>query len=125
MAPAAIARLPLLRDQFNEAWDSWAKLVGLEHSLMTSGDIKFADSAVLIAAAIEGQGVALARRLLVGDDLRLGRVVRLDTSSVLLDRGLYFVCRNGDQDRMPIRLLKDWLFSLFTKQSDAISDKSS
>ena len=86
MTPSTIARLPLLYDHFNAAWDRWADAVGLARSHLGSSEIKFGDSAVLITAAIDGQGVALARRLLVGDDLDAGRIVRLDATSLSLDR---------------------------------------
>ena len=112
MTPDAIARLPLLYDQFNPAWDKWADAVGLDRSYVASAEVKFADSAVLIAAAIDGQGVALARRLLVDLDLEAERMVRLDDTVISLDRALYFVCRNGDQDRAAICALRNWLFSL-------------
>ena len=112
MAPSAIARLPLLHDQFDPAWEKWADAVGLDRSQVGAADVKYRDSAVLITAAIDGQGVALARRLLVGDDLDAGRIVRLDASTISLDRALHFVCRAGDQDRAPIGSLRGWLFSL-------------
>ena len=114
MTPAAIARLPLLHDHFNPAWDKWADAVGLNRPQVASAGVEFKDSAVLIAAAVDGQGVVLARRLLVGDDLAAGRIVRLDATTISLDRALYFVCRNGDQDRAAIRALRHWLFSLRT-----------
>jgi len=116
MTPAAIARLPLLHDHFNPVWEQWADAVGLNRSQVASAEVKFGDSAVLIAATIDGQGVALARRLLVGDDLDAGRIVRLDATTVSLNRALYFVCRAGDQDRAGIRSLRNWLFSLRTGQ---------
>jgi DNA-binding transcriptional LysR family regulator len=70
------------------------------------------NSAVLIAAVIDSQGVAPVRRLLLADDLKAGRLVRLDDSVISLDSSLYFVCRNGEQDREPIRSLRNWLFSI-------------
>ena len=112
MKPSAIARLPLLHDHFDPAWSRWADAVGLDPSRVDGVEVKYRDSAVLIAAAIDGQGVALARRLLVQDDLDAARLVKLDATAVSQDRALYFVCRAGDQDRMPIRLLRNWLFSL-------------
>ncbi len=117
MTPAAIARLPLLHDDFDPAWEKWADAVGLNRSRVASADIRFRDSAVMITAAVDGQGVALARRLLVSDDLDAGRIVRLDATTISLDRALYFVCRTGDQDRAVIRSLRNWLFSLQTGQN--------
>lgn len=112
MAPSAIARLPLLHDQFSPSWDKWANAVGLDPSEVAAAEVSYRDSAVMITAAIDGQGAALARRVLVADDLDAGRVVRLDDTIVSLERALYFVCRDGDQDRAPIHLLRNWLFSL-------------
>ena len=112
MTPAAIARLPLLHDHFNPGWDKWADVVGLNRSQVTSAGVKFRDSAVLIAAAIDGQGVVLARRLLLNNDLDANRIVRLDATAISLDRALYFVCRAGDQDRSAIHSFKNWLLSL-------------
>ena len=112
MTPEAVADLPLLHDEFNPAWDRWASACGLDRARVANAVMKFADSAVLIAAAIDGQGVALARRLLVRDDLQAGRLVRLDDTVTSLDRALYFVCRPGDQNKAPIRQFKKWLFSL-------------
>lgn len=112
MGPADIARLPMLHDHFNPGWDAWADRVGLDRRHVASQEITFADSAVLIAAAIDGQGVALARRFLVEDDLKAGRLVRLDDTALPQDRELYFVCRKGDQDRAAVRALRNWLFSV-------------
>lgn len=107
-----IADLPLLHDAFNVGWESWAAQVGLSADRINAQSIKYVDSAVLLEAAIDGQGVALARHLLAERDLNLGRLVRLDDSSVPLDRGLYFVCRPGDQDRVAVRIFRKWLMSM-------------
>ncbi|NOD64929.1 MULTISPECIES: LysR substrate-binding domain-containing protein [unclassified Ruegeria] len=107
-----VAELPLLHDAFNVGWESWASQVGLSTDQIKSQNIKYVDSAVLLEAAIDGQGVALARHLLAERDLKLGRLIRLDDSSVPLDRGLYFVCRPGDQERVTVRIFKKWLMSI-------------
>ena len=117
MAPEAITCLTLLHDHFNPAWEQWADAVGLSPSQVSSVGIKFRDSAVLIAAAIDGQGVALARRFLLENDLKANRIVRLDTTAISLDRSLYFVCRVGDQDKKAIRLFRNWIFALCTREN--------
>jgi len=109
MAPSDIVRLPQLHDLFNPAWGEWAMQVELAPSDLGSEELMFTDTAVLIAAAIDRQGVALARRLLVADDLAAKRLVRLDETIVSTERSLYFVCRQGDQDRIPIRSFRNWL----------------
>lgn len=112
LQPEAVIALPLLNDEFNSGWDRWATGHGLAPADFAVPAVRFADSAVLIAAACDGQGVALARRRLVEDDLEAGRLVRLDNSTTTLDRALYFVCRQTDRDRLPIRRFRNWLLSL-------------
>jgi DNA-binding transcriptional LysR family regulator len=108
----AISKLPLLHDAFNVGWENWAQQVGLDPGQVALQNIKYVDSAVLLEAAIDRQGVALTRHLLAARDLELGRLVRLDKSSVSLDRGLHFLCRHGDQDRVTVRIFKKWLLSI-------------
>ncbi|WP_170350826.1 LysR substrate-binding domain-containing protein [Ruegeria atlantica] len=112
MRATDITDLPLLHDAFNIGWESWAAQVGLNADQINSQSIKYVDSAVLLEAAIDGQGVALARHLLAARDLEFGRLIRLDESHVPLDRGLYFVCRPSDQDRVSVRIFKKWLLSI-------------
>ena len=112
LAAEPISSMPLLNDEFNSGWELWAASHGLDPAELATPAFRFADSAVLIAAACEGQGVALARRRLVEDDLKAGRLVRLDNTTTKLDRALYFVCRSADRDRLPIRRFRTWLKSL-------------
>jgi DNA-binding transcriptional LysR family regulator len=112
MPAEKIANLPLLHDAFNIGWENWAEQVGLSPDQVKSQNTKYIDSAVLLEAAIDRQGVALTRHLLATRDLELNRLVRLDKTSVPLDRGLYFVCRHGDQDRVTVRIFKKWLLSI-------------
>ncbi len=112
MNPETISLLPRLSDEFNPAWDRWAADNGLDPAGLAAPAVRFADSAVLITAAIDGQGAALVRRLLVEDDLSAGRLIRLDRTVTASDRSLYFVCRSGDRNRAPVRRFRNWLFSL-------------
>lgn len=111
MSAKRVLRLPLMHDAFNLGWDEWAEQRGVDPQMVCSERIRYVDSAVLLEAAIDGQGVALARHLLAARDLELGRLIRLDDSAVHLDRGLYFVCRPGDQERASVRAFKKWLMS--------------
>ena len=112
MAPGSIIEMPLLEDEFTPAWNRWANLVGLDLPQGALDRLTFMNSAVLIAAVVDCQGVAPVRHLLLADDLNSGRLVRLDDTVVPLDSSLYFVCRDGDQNREPVRCARDWLFTL-------------
>ena len=112
MPPAEICKLPILSDNFDPRWPQWAERAGLTDDERLRPDVRFSDSAVMILAAIDRQGVALARKLLVIDDLQAGRLIRLDDIEIPLDRSLNFVCRMRDKDRPNLRKLRNWLHSL-------------
>lgn len=113
MKPEEIAQLPLLYDDFNSGWREWAKQVRIKESLLSKSALELKDSAVLITSAIEGQGVALARAILLEEDLKSGRLVRLDEGEVALSNSLYFVCRKGNEQNHAIRVFLDWILSLY------------
>ncbi len=56
-------------------WRPWLDLAGIDASKIRPG-LSFSDSSHLYQAAMLGQGVALGRSALVGDDLAAGRLVR-------------------------------------------------
>ena len=69
----------------------------------------FNDSAHLMQAAIEGQGVALARSSLLGDDVRNGLLVRLFDLELPSERSYYFVYPPRLADTPKIRMFGRWL----------------
>jgi LysR family glycine cleavage system transcriptional activator len=72
--PAEISRYLLLRS--DEFWQPWFRAVGLDWAEPTRGPI-FNDASHLMQAAVDGQGIALARSSLIGNDIANGVLVRL------------------------------------------------
>jgi LysR family transcriptional regulator, glycine cleavage system transcriptional activator len=73
--PAELAHYTLLRSD-DETWKPWFDAAGLDWPEPARGPI-FNDSSLMLQAAAEGQGIALARSSLVGAELRNGLLVRL------------------------------------------------
>jgi LysR family glycine cleavage system transcriptional activator len=123
--PLDIAQMPLLHDKFHPHWDTWAKCAGLGELDVQSESSELPDSAVLIAAAIDGQGVILVRRILVADDLADGRLVYLSDVRLEDETPLCLVCRDGDQRSAPISILRSWLTDICseTLSPNALSPK--
>ena len=72
--PAELAGLPLLRSS-GEDWVPWFRAAGLDWPEPASG-LMFDDSGMVVQAAIDGHGIALARRSLTALALRTGQLVR-------------------------------------------------
>ena len=73
--PADLARHTLLRSE-REFWQPWFAAAGLDWPEPTRGPM-FNDASHVLQAAVEGQGIALARSSLIGNDLNNGLLVRL------------------------------------------------
>ncbi len=101
--------LPLIHDDYNPGWEPWLERAGGGASGETLPGDRYGDTGLLIAAALDGQAVALVRRLLAADDLAAGRLVQVSDVTLPLERAVYFVCRAGDETRPAVAALRDWL----------------
>ncbi len=107
--PGDVAAAPLIHEESREQWRQWLAAAGLDPVPPLHGPrLWHADAA--IEAALQGQGVALANRLLVGDDLAAGRLVEvLETDIALGAYGLRGPAAGWD-GRSMVRL-RNWLGS--------------
>ena len=71
----------------------------------------FNHSNVVIEAAIDGQGVAVARSAIAATALADGRLVRPFDISLPLDAAYYVVCPLANADRPKVEIFRDWLLS--------------
>ena len=100
---------PLLR-QTHRPWSIWFSSQGLEAPESRAGLI-FDDSALLLDAAAQGLGAALARSGLVENDLREGRLVRPFDGEAPTEAGYHFVWRPDSRKLKRILRLRDWLIA--------------
>lgn len=74
--PADLVGLRLLHDRDPQAsWDLWRRAFGPKSLAIRSGP-RFASTDLILRAAAQGQGVALARHQLAADDVESGALVR-------------------------------------------------
>ena len=73
--PADILKFPLIHMDSRADWKNWLEEAGLDDSAATHGPV-LNRASMVIDAAINGQGIALARTTLAACDLIKGRLVR-------------------------------------------------
>ena len=64
-----------------------------------------------LQAAMEGQGVALARSAHVGDDLKAGNLVRLFDIHYPSSVSYYLVCPEANKEQPKIAAFRKWLLA--------------
>jgi LysR family glycine cleavage system transcriptional activator len=68
----------------------------------------------MITASVEGQGIALVRGLLVADDLRSGRLVRLFATEVQARYAYHLVWSKTERNRIAGLAFRDWIITEMT-----------
>ena len=82
--PSALAHYPLLHEDDYRDWNRWLAEAAPTLPAARSGPV-IDDSNALLVAAVSGQGVALGRLALIGDELRNGRLLRPFPHSIAAD----------------------------------------
>ncbi len=103
---ADLKRYPLLRSS-DESWSQWRR-PGAEADWKERG-AAFDDSLTVLAAAEQGQGLALTRWSLAQQDLATGRIVRAGDRLLRCPRSYYFVCPEGYLGLPKVQQLLTWL----------------
>ena len=91
------------------SWQAWLRHAGVQ-GVPTDRGLRINNSAAVLQAAVDGQGVALARSVMAHDDLAAGRLVRL-FPQVRLDSALaYYVVYRPECIAQPkVAAFRDWL----------------
>jgi LysR family transcriptional regulator, glycine cleavage system transcriptional activator len=109
-SPADLRRHVLLHDDDPDAWRRWLAAHGPSGVDPSRGTV-LTDSRMLVAAAVEGQGVALARRALAMDDLAAGRLVLPfpHVRPLPVKNAYYVVAPRRALARPEVRAFVEWL----------------
>ena len=108
----------LLHDDDYTGWQLWLDLAGVTGVEARRGLI-FTDSGMVVQAAAEGQGVALARRVLAAGDLAAGRLIQPFDVTIPHDLAYYLVCPEATADQAKIAAFRSWLLAESRAQAEA------
>jgi LysR family glycine cleavage system transcriptional activator len=113
--PADLARQVLIHDLSMEghagfpAWDAWLRSANVMDAATTRG-MKINNSAAVLQAAAEGQGIALARSVMAREDLASGRLVRLFPEISFASPLAYFIVYRSECSNLPrLVAFREWL----------------
>jgi LysR family transcriptional regulator, glycine cleavage system transcriptional activator len=110
-----LRRHTLLHDDEPEAWSRFLQRFE-PHGVDSSRGSTFTDSSMLVAAAVDGQGVALVRRSLAVDELAAGRLVMPlpKLTPLPLPRAYYVASSRERLARPPVAAFRTWLLAQAT-----------
>jgi LysR family glycine cleavage system transcriptional activator len=108
--PADVLKFPLLHLDDWKAWSKWLDSAGVSDFKMPRGPA-LNRASMLIDAAIDGQGIALARTALAAWDLINGRLARPFDLGVKLSNTYWIVCPKATATKPKITTFRDWLLA--------------
>nr|WP_315594910.1 transcriptional regulator GcvA [uncultured Cupriavidus sp.] len=113
--PADLAKEILIHDLSMEGhagfpvWEAWLRRANIANAAITRG-MKINNSAAVLQAAVEGQGIALARSVMAREDIASGRLVRLFPEISFASPLAYFIVYRSECANLPrLVAFRDWL----------------
>jgi LysR family glycine cleavage system transcriptional activator len=109
--PSDMLKFSLLHlDEDRKAWSKWFDAAGIADIKMSHG-LVLNRASMLIDAAVDGQGVALARTTLAAWDLINGRLAKPFDLSLKLSKAYWIVCPKATSAKPKIATFRDWLLA--------------
>jgi LysR family transcriptional regulator, glycine cleavage system transcriptional activator len=105
-----VLKFPLLHIGDRRDWSKWLQQVGVEDVEISQGVVMNRDS-MAIDAAVDGQGIVLARTTLASWDLLCGRLVTPLTSALKVAKTYWVVSPKATAELPKIVAFREWLRS--------------
>jgi LysR family glycine cleavage system transcriptional activator len=108
-APRDLLKARIIRED-RDYWKQWFDAAGvpIEEARAARGPL-FNDSTYALQAAARGEGIALARRSIVAEDLERGVLKRLFELRVASRERYWFVCPKETVDTAKVKAFKAWV----------------
>ncbi|QQO16861.1 transcriptional regulator GcvA [Bradyrhizobium diazoefficiens] len=107
---ADILKYPLIHLDSRSDWEKWLRGVGIDDAGVTHGPV-LNRASMVIDAAINGQGIALARTTLAAWDLMNGRLVMAFPEPLSVSKTYWIVCPKATSALPKIAKFRDWLLA--------------
>ncbi|MDE2440211.1 MAG: transcriptional regulator GcvA [Betaproteobacteria bacterium] len=122
--PADLAQHALLHDDtipelmVRPTWDEWLNLAGVR-GIDSNAGMHFSDSGLVLSAAIDGVGVALASKPLIEAEVAAGRLVELFDIVIRRPQAYFLVIPELVAGQPVVRAFRDWLLEEAGRMGDS------
>ena len=108
--PADLQHMRIIRED-RDYWDEWFVAAGVKLDKPIVGGAVFNDATYSIQAAVRGEGIALARDSIIGEDLQRGTLRKLFNVSVKTNERYWFVSPKELADLPKVKAFRAWVKS--------------
>lgn len=100
----------LLHDVSRRDWLAYTRQLGLQHINVQQGPI-FSHSAMVVQAAVHGQGVALVNNVMAQTEIEAGRLVCPFNDVLVSKNAFYLVCHDSQAELGKIAAFRQWILA--------------
>jgi LysR family glycine cleavage system transcriptional activator len=112
----------LLHDTSRREWKQFVRENGLNNVNVNHGPI-FSHSAMVLQAAVHGQGVALGNNVLAQPEIEAGRLVAPFDKVLMTENAFYVVCHEKQADVGRIATFRNWMLQRARQEQEVILDE--
>ena len=114
--PADVGHYTLLHSiARQDDWSHWLDAVGAGDKVDARAGMTYQSSSMVYAAAVEGQGIAMAQLFLVENELRYGKLVRPFKQTVDMGDYTYYLLTPSNRADSPyMKKFRSWLLEQFS-----------
>jgi LysR family glycine cleavage system transcriptional activator len=108
--PADVLKFPLIHVDDRKNWTRWLEVAGVLGADASHGPVLNRES-MAVDAAVDGQGIALARMTLAATDLIAGRLLRPFADELRLSKAYWIICPQATAELPKIVTFRQWLLA--------------
>lgn len=109
-SPGDLVYHTLLHDTSRRDWQTYTRQLGLQHINVQQGPI-FSHSAMVVQAAVHGQGVALVNNVVAQTEMEAGRLVCPFNDVLVSKNAYYLVCHDSQAELGKIAAFRQWILT--------------
>ena len=117
--PADLANHTLLHDTSRRDWMAYTRQLGVPQINVQQGPI-FSHSAMVVQAAVHGQGIALVNNVMAQSEIEAGRLVCPFNDVLVSKNAFYLVCHDSQAELGKIASFREWILALASSEQERV-----
>ncbi|KLU14373.1 MULTISPECIES: transcriptional regulator GcvA [Xenorhabdus] len=106
-----LANHTLLHDSSRRDWQAYIRQLDMQQQINVQQGPIFSHSAMVIQAAVHGQGVALANNVMAQNEIDAGRLVYPFNDVLVSKNAFYLVCHDNQAELGKIAAFRKWILT--------------
>ncbi len=117
--PVDLAHHTLLHDTSRRDWVAYTRQLGVPQINVQQGPI-FSHSAMVVQAAVHGQGIALVNNVMAQSDIEAGRLVCPFNDVLVSKNAFYLVCHDSQAELGKIAAFRQWILDKAASEQERL-----